>query len=201
MKRHLFLSAIIALFAAIPLNAREKQTWEGQPYKYEVVVGISPILDYTAFYDSIAERYGSSLLDLLYAPENGSIYTAGGYSADFGLSFRSWFTLVFNASASGIWHNRYDEVARQIDRKSGAQFSVIPVAKFTWLDWDTVKLHSSVGIGGGFTTYDGKTTPHLATFFVPLGMQLGGRVFGIAEWAVGSNANMQAVRIGIGMKF
>ena len=201
MKRHLFLMAVIALFASIPLNAREKQTWEGQTYKYEVIVGVAPIFKYTPFYDFISDSFGSSKLDLIYAPERGPIYTAGGYSAEFGLNFRSWFTLAFNASASGIWHDRYDEIARQVDRMSGVQISVMPVARFTWLDWDTVILYSSVGFGGGITTYAGKTVPHLSTYLAPLGMQLGGRVFGMAEWAIGDNINMQAVKIGIGMKF
>lgn len=193
--------ALIALIAAIPLNAREKQTWEGQTYKYEVVIGVAPILDYTPFYNTIVESYGSSTLDLIYAPERGPIRTAGGYSAEFGLTFRSWFTLAFNASASGIWHERYDEIAKQTSTISGAQFSLMPMARFTWLDWDTVKLYTTVGIGGGFTTYNGKTTPHLASYLAPLGMQVGGRVYGMAEWGVGGNANMQAVRVGIGIKF
>ena len=84
---------------------------------------------------------------------------------------------------------------------SGVQISVMPVARFTWLDWDTVILYSSVGFGGGITTYAGKTVPHLSTYLAPLGMQVGGKVFGMAEWAMGDNINMQAVKIGIGMKF
>ena len=201
MKRHLFLSAIIAFFAAMPLTAREKQTWEGQPYKYEAIVGIAPILDHTAFYDPITDSFGSSKLDLMYAPGNGPVYTAGGYSAEFGLNFRNWFTLAFNASASGIWHSAYDEITRQSFKKSGAQMTVMPVARFSWFRGRTVKMYSSLGVGGGLTVYDGKTTPHLATYFVPVGMHFGDKVFGIVEWGTGINANMQAVRVGIGMKF
>ena len=192
---------IIFLFAAGPLNARKKQTWEGQPYKYEMIVSVAPILDHNAYYDSILENYGSSMLDLIYAPDNGPIYTAGGYSAEFGLNFRSWFTLAFNASASGIWHNTYDKIAGQIYRKSGAQFSLMPVARLSWLNRRTIKMYSSLGAGGGITTYGSKVSPHLSLYFVPVGMQFGGKVFGMTEWAIGRNANMQAVRVGIGMKF
>lgn len=201
MKRHLFISAIIALFAAITLNAREKQTWEGQPYRYEVIVGVAPILDHTAFYEFISENFGSSMLDLIYAPENGPVYTAGGYSAEFGLNFRNWFTLTFNASASGIWHSAYDEITRSSDIKSGAQLSLMPVARLSWYRGRTVKMYSSLGVGGGLTVYDDIAKPHLSMYFVPVGMQFGNKVFGIVEWGTGINANMQAVRVGIGMKF
>ncbi len=193
--------AIIAGFAASPLNAREKQTWEAQPYKYEVVVGVAPILDHTAFHDFITEDFGSTMLDLIYAPENGPVYTAGGYSAEFGLNFRNWFTLAFNASASGVWHSAYDEVTRQSEIKSGAQLSLMPMARFSWFQGRTVKMYSSLGLGGGLTVYDGKARPHFSMYFIPVGMQFGNKVFGIIEWGAGINANMQAVRVGIGMKF
>ena len=201
MKRCLFLSAVISLLAVIPLGAREKQTWEGQPYKYEVNVTVSPILDCDPYSHLFTERFGSTFLDLIYAPENGPVYTSGGYSAEFGLNFRSWFTLAFNASASGIWHSTYDEITRESVTKSGAQVSVMPVARFSWLHRRTLTMYSSLGAGGGFMTYEGTTLPHFSCYFVPVGMQFGGKVYGMAEWAFGRNANMQAVRVGIGMKF
>lgn len=201
MKRHLFLLAIIVFFAATPLNARERQTWADQPFKYEVNVSVAPILNNDTYSYMITESLGNAFLDLMYAPENGPVYTAGGYSAEFGLNFRSWFTLAFNASASGIWHDAYDVVNRQNSRKSGAQFSVMPVARFSWLNRRTLEMYSSLGAGAGFTTYDGNTSPHFAVYFVPVGMQFGGKVYGMTEWAVGRNANMHGVRVGIGMKF
>lgn len=200
MKRHLSLLAILSLISALPLGARERQTWDDQPYKYEVTLGVSHLLLENT-YDIMTDNFGSSSLDLIYAPQNGPIYTAGGYSVEFGLAFRNWFTLAFNASASGIWHDTYDNITGSGGRKSGAQVSVMPVARLSWLRGRTFKMHSSFGVGGGVTVYDGKTLPHLALCFIPVGMQFGDKVYGIAEWGIGKNANMQALRVGIGMKF
>ena len=201
MKGRLSILAIIILLATLPANARERQTWAEQPFRYEVNVAIAPILDNSAYSLQLNDRFGTSFLDLIYAPECGPVYTAGGYSAEFGLNFRSWFTLAFNASASGMWHSSYSEITKQSVRKNGVQFSVMPVARFSWLHRRTIKMYSSLGVGGGFTTYDGNTSPHFALYFVPVGMQFGGKVFGLTEWAVGRNANMQAIRLGVGMKF
>ena len=192
--------AIIVLYAAIPLNAREKQTWEGQPYKYEASISVAPLLDHAAYYDLYTEHIGSASLDLMYAPEKGPVYTCGGFSAEFGLNFRNWFTLAFNASASAIWHDAYDNIHDHYSIKRGAQVSLMPVARLSWLHNRTVKMYSSFGLGGGLTVYDGKTIPHFALSFIPVGMQFGNKVYGIVEWGAGINANMQAVRVGIGMK-
>ena len=40
MKRHLFLTAILAVFVLSTVDAKPKQKWEGQPYKYEVRIGV-----------------------------------------------------------------------------------------------------------------------------------------------------------------
>lgn len=200
MKRHLLLLALISLIAATPLNARERQTWNDQTYKYEVTVGIAPIL-YENAYDHLISNAGFSSLDQMYAPQNGSVYTAGGYSVEFGLAFRKWFTLGFNLSSSGIWHDSFDNITKRSNRISGAQVSVMPVAKLSWLNGRTLKMYSSFSAGGGFTVYNGKTSPHYSLYFVPVGMQFGGKIYGITEWGIGRNANMQAVKLGIGMKF
>jgi hypothetical protein len=41
----------------------------------------------------------------------------------------------------------------------------------------------------------------MSTCFIPVGLQFGGRVYGLAEWGVGMNSNMQGVKVGVGVKF
>lgn len=193
--------AAIAAFAFLPLQAKQKQKWEDQPYKYEVRVGCSPLLKLQGFSANVGADWSGSALDMMYMEESGSVYTSGGYSAEFGLNFREWFTLGFQASASGVWHDKYDNFTKERYRRSGAYVTVMPVARLSWLRKRTLKLYSSFGIGVGVAAYDRQAAARLAVNFVPLGMQFGGRVYGITEWGFGKDANMQAVRVGVGVKF
>lgn len=201
MKKHLYLMAILVVFAVLPLEAKEKQKWDDQPYKYEVNVGWATIMEVDSYSQTFGVISGSSLLDMMYADEQGAVYSAGGFAAEFGLNFRSWFTLAFNASASGIWHESYDNITKRYSTKSGAQVSIMPVARLFWMRKPTFKMYSSFGLGAGFTTYDGKTFPHIAAAIIPVGMQFGDKVYGLIEWGGGANVSMQGVRVGFGVKF
>jgi hypothetical protein len=201
MKKHFFLMAIIAIFTFVPLQAQQKQKWDDQPYKYEVRVGCSPLLDLQGFPVNVGAGWSESALDLMYVDEAGSVYTAGGYFGEFGLCFRDWFSLGFQLSASGIWHDAYDNLSGERFRRSGALLSVMPVARLTWLRRRTLNMYSSFGMGASAAIYGGNAKADLAVCFIPVGMQFGGRVYGIAEWGFGRNASMQGIRVGVGMKF
>ena len=73
MKRHLFLMALLAIFTFLPLEAQQKQKWEDQPYKYEVRIGVSPILDTQQYPFNFFGDWSDSALDMMYMEENGSI--------------------------------------------------------------------------------------------------------------------------------
>ena len=201
MKCYFYLVALVAMFAAYPLEAREKQKWENQPYKYEFNVGWATILDNESFPQTYGYGWDSSSLDMMYADERGPIYTAGGFSAEFGMNFRRWFTLAINASVSGIWHEAYNNISKEYYTKSGAQMAVMPVARFLWIRKRTFRLYSSVGLGAGLSVYDGKTSADIATCIIPLGMQFGSKMYGLVEFGGGSYVNMQGVRFGMGVKF
>lgn len=201
MKRHLFLMAFIAVFAFIPLEAKNKQKWADQPYKYEVRAGWATVLDMQDMPADLGIAWSGSTLDMMYAEEVGPVYSTGGISAEFGLNFREWFTLSFQASASGVWNEVFDNISRQTSRRSGALISLMPVARFSWVRNRTFKAYSSIGAGTAVMTYGGTIYAGLSYCIVPVGIQFGDRVYGIAECITGKNVNAQGVRLGIGVKF
>lgn len=201
MNRHFFLMAVIALFAFNSLEAKQKQTWGDQAYKYEVRAGWATVLDLQGLPADLGVAWSGSALDMMYKEEVGSVYTTGGISAEFGLNFREWFTLSCQVSCSGIWNDVLDNITLDKYRRSGALISVMPVARLSWVRKRTFKMYSSAGVGPAVMTYGGKTSAGLSYSIVPVGIQFGDRVYGIAECVTGKNANAQGVKVGIGVKF
>lgn len=201
MNRHFFLMAVIALFAFNSLEAKQKQTWGDQAYKYEVRAGWATVLDLQGLPADLGVAWSGSALDMMYKEEVGSVFTTGGISAEFGLNFREWFTLSFQVSGSGVWNEVFDNLSRDSYRRSGALISVMPVARLSWVRKRTFKMYSSAGVGPAVMTYGGKTYAGLSYSIVPVGIQFGDRVYGIAECVTGKNANAQGVKVGIGFKF
>lgn len=198
MKKVLFLLTLASALAVIPLRAGEKRS--DLPYKYDFRLGWATIVE-TSEYGDLGLSMYSGALDSIYEDQNGPVYTAGGFSAEFGLDFRSWFTLAFNASASGIWYEAYSTLPDRRMRRSGAQISIMPVARFSWVRKRTFRMYSSLGLGAGLTVCAGKATPSLAVCFVPVGIQFGSKVYGFMEWGGGAYCSMQGVRGGVGIKF
>ena len=193
--------AVIALFAFTSLEAKQKQTWGDQAYKYEVRAGWATVLDLQGLPADLGVAWSGSALDMMYKEEVGSVYTTGGISAEFGLNFREWFTLSCQVSCSGIWNDVLDNFTLDKYRRSGALISVMPVARLSWVRKRTFKMYSSAGVGPAVMTYGGKTYAGLSYSIVPVGIQFGDRVYGIAECVTGKNANAQGVKVGIGFKF
>ena len=193
--------AVIALFAFNSLEAKQKQTWGDQAYKYEVRAGWATVLDLQGLPADLGVAWSGSALDMMYKEEVGSVFTTGGISAEFGLNFREWFTLSCQVSCSGIWNDVLDNFTLDKYRRSGALISVMPVARLSWVRKRTFKMYSSAGVGPAVMTYGGKTYAGLSYSIVPVGIQFGDRVYGIAECVTGKNANAQGVKVGIGFKF
>jgi len=200
MKRFLILSAFLAILPVFSAHAQKnRQKWDDQPQKYEVAIGWASMVDVYEFFDTMYSPYNS--IDALYSEQSGPTYTIGGLSAEFGLNFRSWFTLAFNLSASGAWKETYDPLTSVTGRKSSAVVSVMPVARFTWVRKRNFQMYSSIGAGAFVSASADQVSANVALCFVPVGMRFGNKVFGFVETAGGAGCNMQGVRGGIGIKF
>ena len=213
MKRFIYLTlALIAMFATLPaaagprtgtLDARFQKDF---PYKYEVRVGWAgyPILDdarFTSSYRDIylpSEMYGD--LDDLYGTAKGKQYMTGLISAEFSVHFKRWFTLAVEAGVNGIWGTRYSKYdGSLVKRTHGAIFTVIPHARFYWLNRKNVRMYSGIGVGISAGKYVNKEEADLAGQLNPIGITAGRKVFLFGETAIGSS--YMGGKFGVGYRF
>lgn len=183
------------------------KSWPSYP-KFEVRVGFAgaPVLDMLNL--GSPERYddwGASWsdvfdLDEIYAPQKGSTYMTGNFMAEFSWHARKWFTLAGSLYMNGIYGSTFDpSTSESIKRDRGISISLLPVARFYWMNYSKCRLYSSVALGVNFVTYENQTSV-LPTFqYTPIGITAGRKVFFFAEYSFGfTNLGGQA---GIGYRF
>ena len=204
LMKKLLLSFFVFIAAQMILSAadRERQTWADQPYKYEVRVGWGiPSETPVWIYESMNSSYDGRLSSI-YSPQRDGLYSTGGFSAEFGLNFRKWFTLALQTSFCGVWSDVYDaEGINRLGRENGVVFNIAPQARFNWVKRPLFRMYSSVGVGLTINSY-AKTTVFEPSFqFVPLGMSAGKDVFFFAEIGGGVAVNFIGYHLGLGYRF
>ena len=214
MKR-ILLSTLIALLAlqAGAQNWREMRKQEfldNFPYKYEVRLGWSgyPILEAANFpnsgsvlYDyemTLHNRYAS--LDSMYGTYQGPEYMTGLISGEFSIHFRRWFTLAVEAGFNGMWGRVYDRFDGSFARHtSGVSFTVIPHARFHWVNARNVRFYSGIGIGLGLGQYDKYFAVYPAFQISPIGFSVGRKIFAFGETSLGTA--YLGGKFGVGYRF
>lgn len=186
MKRML-LSAVLMTAMILGASARNGRKAD-LPYKYEVRLGWSgyPTGDDLNFsgYDPF---YSSHPIQDLFADYDGPTYMTGNIMAEIDFHYRKWFTLAVGIAANGIWKNRYDTLTDGFKgRESGFTMTVLPQARFTWMNREYVRIYSSVGVGLTGGSFDGRSETVLAAQAVPVGLSIGKRLFGFAEAGIGT---------------
>ena len=205
MKKFLLSLTAFLILSHIPLAAsrREKQTWDSQPYKYEMRFGYG-IPSETAVDTYLSNPLYSSggRLSSIYSPKRGSLYSTGAFTAEFGLNFRRWFTLAFQASVSGVWNDTLTPDGEEIiSRTSGAVINLAPQARFNWIKCSAFRLYSSVGYGLTLVAYGDRCDFKPSFQFIPIGITAGRSVFFFAELGGGVDCNFVGGHMGIGYRF
>lgn len=187
MKR-IILSAVLLTAMIMGADARSGRKAD-LPYKYEVRLGWSgyPTCDDQNFADGYDLHYSSHPIRDLFADYDGPTYMTGNIMAEIDFHYRKWFTLAVGVAVNGIWKDKYDALTDELKgRESGFTMTVLPQARFTWVHKELVKVYSSVGVGltgGGF---DGRSEAVFAAQAVPVGLTVGKRLFGFAEFGIGT---------------
>lgn len=152
-----------------------------------------------------AERFGLSVGEQFDLTKyyRSDIRSTGTYALSYAYRFRRWFSLAAVCSYSG---ERFDLCSNltgsRIRRHRLHRFSLMPVARFTWLNRPLVRLYSSLGIGfqaiGGDRAAWGIGESQAAFNYIPLGIAVGRSLFGFAEFGLSSQG---CVAFGIGYSF
>ncbi len=201
--KKLSLFLLILLFCVCSAEGREKQTWDTQKYKYELRVGWGMPSDTPVpAYESNPAYLNGGRLSSIYSPVVGSLYSTGGFSAEFGLNFRKWFTLALQTSFSGIWNDVYKPNKTDVMyRDRGVVFNIAPQARFNWVKRPVFRMYSTVGVGLTLVSYGHFNTIEPSFQFVPLGIAAGKDVFFFAELGGGTGCNFLGYHLGLGYRF
>lgn len=219
MRKFALMSAFLLLCAGLDVFAGDRfsKGKEPYPFDYEVRIGWGGypsldgdmLLDGTSFFgivDTDMSYDGYYTLSNIYRDYRGRGYLTGIISAEFDLNFRRWFTLTIGAGFSGAWQPLYDAVTgKKTGRNSGFTVSLLPEARFNWLNRDLVRMYSAIGLGLTFSAYDERDynnmelTLYPAFQFTPVGISAGRKVYGFAE--VGMGTQFFGGMVGMGFRF
>lgn len=186
--KKIILSAVILTAMIMGADARNGRKAD-LPFKYEARLGWSgyPTSDELNFAGDHGPSYSTHPIKDLFADYGGPTYMTGNIMAEMDFHFRKWFTLAVGVAANGIWMDKYDAMTDELKgRESGFTLTVLPQARFTWMNKDFIRLYSSVGAGITGGSFDGRSEAVIAAQAVPIGISIGGKLFGFAEVGIGT---------------
>ncbi len=204
--RKILLTAMLILIA-LPSFAGKKER-KSSPYRYEVNIawGYTPAIAISALEDH--DPYGSAGLDKVYGNYISRSVTTGLMSADFNIQFKRWFALGVQFNAVAITNTENSGITcMEIGKFTDYAISLLPYARFTYLNNEMVKLYSSVGLGIGINhdanpaSHERRSSDEVWPRFqlIPFGITVGKRVYGLAE--IGLGTEYMGYRFGIGYRF
>lgn len=188
MKRMILMAAM--LFCVLVAGAQDKDG-KDVPYRYEVRLGWSgyPVGDDNQFVGVNNHgfySYDTSISDI-FSDYDGPTYMTGNIVGEMNFHFKKWFTLSVEVAANRIWkHTYYSQTDEPKGRVRGYTATLMPQARFNWIRKDIVKVYSSVGLGVRAGKFDDRDDALIAAQLVPIGINVGGRVFGFAELGFGT---------------
>lgn len=174
------------------------------PFDYEVRLGWGgyPALD-EIYFDSSQyyspQQYRSSISSL-YSDYDGPLYSTGAIYADFSFLFKRWFSLSLGINCDILFGNTYNALTgKKTGNRNVSVFTLIPQARFYYLNREYVRMYSSIGAGlvCGVSRESQELMPafHVAL----LGVTVGRKLFGFAE--VGTGSIYAGIMAGIGVRF
>ena len=188
MKRMILMA--VMLFCVFVAGAQDKDG-KDVPYRYEVRLGWSgyPTADDNNFVGVNNHgfySYSNPIRDL-FSDYDGPTYMTGNIVGEFNVNFKEWFTLSVGFAGNAIWKDVYScQTDEKLGRENGWTATVRPQARVSWIRKDIVKVYSSVGLGVRAGEFDGRDDALIAAQLVPIGINVGGRVFGFAELGFGT---------------
>ena len=189
-----FIKKTVVPVILLLLTASTASAQEFVPqHELRLSVGCVPINhDYFTTYDFI----GNPLL------RHGATYTAGLWSLSYGYRFNKWFDLSVAVSYYGEYSAVYSNLDNsKIHPDNMHAISILPVARFTWLNRKWVRMYSSLALGAYIEVEQGARTyteRYVGGQLTPVGITVGKSLFGFAEIGIGTQG---LATIGLGYRF
>ncbi|MDE6871148.1 MAG: hypothetical protein K2J62_03370 [Bacteroidales bacterium] len=207
MKRSFVLAAFV-LFCCLAAAAVERKGSREIPFRYEVNVGYGtfPFADANNFSDmfrtyDITWLGNTGSLSSVYGDYSGPEYITGVFSAEFNVRFKKWFTLSSQMNFDAVLQGTYSSLTgERTGNTNSYMLSVLPYAKFTYLNRPLVYMYSSIGLGLSMALeHNSSLSLYPAVQVVPVGVAVGKRVYGLFE--LGFGTVYCGCKAGIGYRF
>lgn len=115
----------------------------------------------------------------------------GGIGISYGYRVRRWLEVGASLTYAGFYQNLYASADRNVAaRERNHYVTLMPYARFSWVNRRSVRLYSSLHLGVQFSWqkwYFGQNHNwnYLAAHFTPFGIRVGRRLFGYGEVGIG----------------
>lgn len=191
---------------------------EAAGFDFEVRAGIGgyPLLEVSNFghigasgffgYYFDADPNYTETLAGIYLPGLGYGYMTGVISLELDFNIKRWFAFTLGIGTNAAFQDVFDPMTGgKMGRNKAAAITILPEARFNWLNRDIVRLYSAIGIGLGIDVAsdirynETETGFYPVAQFTPVGISLGRRVYWFAECGLG----LQYIggMTGIGVRF
>ena len=203
MKRFILIVSVMLACPVLMTAGDRKDRKPDFPFKYEFRLGWCgfPALDDLNFsgYNDYVVSYYTPISDV-FSDYDGPVYMTGNIMAEMNFHIERWFTLSVGLAADGMWKSFYDvHTEEKTGTSRGASVTILPQARFNWLNRDVVRMYSSVGLGVTAGRFDDSSGVFRATQLVPVGITVGRRLFGFAE--IGYGTLFIGGMFGVGYRF
>ncbi len=201
MNNRLSLILLVLMLFPIGLSAGKR---EDVPYRHEWRFGIAgwPLTDgliYGRTYKDIYMSDDFSNPDYIYEDYEGARRMLGLLTAEYSINYRKRFTFAIGGYLSTSWTRLYDYTGAGKGVRMGFSLTVLPTARFKYIDRDIFSMYGSIAAGVAFG-YSENSLFIFPTFqLVPVGITIGKKVYGFAEAGVG--LTYIGGNIGIGYRF
>ena len=157
------------------------------------------------YYFDFDPNYTETLAGI-YLPGLGPGYMTGVISAEIDFNLKRWFSVTVGVGVNSAFQDLYDPVTgRKTGRNKGAAVTLLPEARFNWLNRGVMRMYSALGVGLGMDIKRNERLDYTDTGFFPVfqvtpfGISLGRKVYWFAE--VGIGLQYIGGMTGVGMRF
>ena len=201
MTNRLTVILCMLLLCQLGLSAQDN---DDIPYRHEWRFGLAglPIMDgllYSDGYFDIDPHINYLDPDRLYKDYNGTSRMFGLISAEYSINFRKRFTFAVGGYLTSAWNRvyRYDGTPKRPE--IGFGLTIMPTARFKYVSRDAFSMYGSAGLGVMVGLSEKEVYCYPTFQLVPLGLTFGRKVYGFAEFGLGTL--YIGGNIGVGYRF
>ena len=196
------LTMALCLLLILPLGAAAQKNPD-VPFRHEWRFGVAgfPFMESLMFsswgYDF--DLPPADDLDNIYSDYPGATRALGLLSAEYSINYRKHFTFSIGGYFTGLWYSTYDYKDVRKGTDVGFNLSILPTARFKYINREFFSMYGSVAAGVAVGYFDKELYAFPTFQLVPLGVTAGRKVYGFAE--VGFGLLYIGGNVGVGYRF